>query len=328
MGFFLDGVIMLKKTTLGILGLAVSSLVSAGGMDSGPPSCIPGNVTVPCETRKWDLGVQALYLQPTYSSNKGYEKSSTYGYKKTEPKWGWGYRIEGSYHYNTGDDITMTLIQFDNSTRRGGFIGATNFSNSFLPFNLEITNRFDQVNFILGQHVDMGDRKKARFYGGLQYAKIRLEERRNFSTLPAVLLLQGANRLQQYHNSEVYGVGPVIGIDYSYLLVNGLSLTANTATSLLYGTSRFTEGFRIGPTGLIRFNDNLSYKLVLPSFEAKLGLAYTHEWFNGDLNIEGGVQAINYFNVFKSSGQFNTQNGKTDFGLYGPYLGAKWVGNV
>ncbi|MBA2711219.1 MAG: hypothetical protein H0U57_11580 [Tatlockia sp.] len=317
---------MLKKITLAILGLAASSLASAGGMG---PLCTPGDVTVPCESSYWDLGVQALYFKPTYSTDRGYERSSTIGnYKKNEPNWGWGYRVVGSYHYQTGNDFTMSLIQFDQGTNNGGFSGQTSYSTSFLPFNLDLRNRFDQVNFVLGQHVNMGLKKNARFFGGLQYAKIRVEERRDFTLVPAALLQQRANGLQQYHNSEVYGFGPVIGIDYSYNLINGFSLTANTASSLLKGVSRFANGFKISPTGLIRFNDSLSYKLVVPSFEAKLGLAYANEWPSGILNLEGGFQAINYFNVFRERDQYSTHPGKTDFGLYGPYFGAKWIGNV
>ncbi|MBA3535241.1 MAG: hypothetical protein H0T84_01310 [Tatlockia sp.] len=319
---------MLKKITLTI-GLAASGFVSAG-MYSTPlaPSCIPADVTVPCEARQWDLGVQALYFQPTYTADKGYERTSLTGYKNTEPKWGWGYRIEGSYHYNTGDDATMTLIHFDSTTNRGGFSGLTSFSSTRLPYSLGLSNKFDQVNLVLGQRVDMGVWKKARFYGGLQYAKIRVEQRRIYSVVPAALLQQRATGVEQYHNGEVYGVGPVLGIDYSYNLVHGFSVTANTATSLVYGTSRFAEGFIIAPTGLVRFNDSLSHKIVVPSFEVKLGLNYVHEWFQGALNLEGGFQALNYFNVFKSREQINTHPSTTNFGLYGPYFGAKWVGNV
>ncbi len=74
---------MLKNTTLAIFGLAVSGFTAAGTMG---PLCTPENVTVPCEERKWDLGVQALYFQPTYTAYKGYERRSNYDYKSTDPE--------------------------------------------------------------------------------------------------------------------------------------------------------------------------------------------------------------------------------------------------
>lgn len=317
---------MLKKSALIIFGLATTGLAAAGTMG---PVCTPGSLTVPCETRQWDIGVQALYFKPTFTADRGAELSSTHGFRKNDPEWDWGYRIEGSYHYNTGDDLTMTLIHYDNGTNRGGFRGLTNFATDLLPFNLDLSNKFDQLNILLGQHIDTSAWQKVRFYGGFQYAKIRVEERRDYTVVPPALLILRASGLAQYGKSEVYGFGPTLGIDYSYnILLSGLSLTANTATSLLAGTSRFAEGFIVAPTGLVRFNDSLSHKVVVPSFEAKLGLKYEHECFQGALSVEGGYQAINYFNVFKSRGQSITNPFTTNFGFYGPYFGAKWVGNV
>lgn len=342
MGFFLkiNGEIMLKKTALIVLGLTASGFASAGTMG---PVCVPGDVTVPCEARHWDIGVQALYFRPTYTADRGYELNATnglslanglpngfnYGYRKNEPEWDWGYRIEGSYHFNTGNDVTLTLIRFDNGNTRYGFRGFTDFSAATLPYDLNLSNRFDQLNILLGQHVDMSAAKKIRFYGGFQYAKIRLEETREFTVVPAALLRQRASGLAQYNKSEVYGFGPTLGIDYSYnLFLSGLSVTANGATSLLTGISRFANGYVVAPTGLVRFNDSFTRKVVVPSFEAKLGLKYEHEFTNGALSLEGGYQAINYFDVFKARGRVSTQPSTTNFGLYGPYFGAKWVGNV
>lgn len=334
MGFFLDnGVIMLKKTTLAILGLALSGFASAGMYSPAPvPSCTPGDVTVPCEAKRWDLGVQALYLQPTYSADKGYERRSAFSYKNVEPDWGWGYRIEGSYHFNTGNDVTMTLMHYDIDTDHGGYIGPTRFATSAVPFGLHEQNKFDQVNLVLGQHVDMGAWKKARFYGGLQYAKIRADFNSNYTAVPIALLSRGVLGLEQYRNADVNGVGPVIGIDYSYDLVGGFSVTANTATSILYGTTRYAEGYIFAPTGLLNFPSSHSHKTVVPSLEAKLGLSYLHNFVQGMLKLEGGFQALNYFLAFESRGQVgfgvNTSSHSTNFGLYGPYFGAKWVGNV
>ncbi|MBA2656685.1 MAG: hypothetical protein H0U70_06820 [Tatlockia sp.] len=320
---------MLKKT-LAIIGLAANGLAIAGTMG---PTCVPGDVSVPCAASKWNLGVQALYLQPTYSANKAYEPSvnnNVSDFSGLRPDWGWGYQIEGSYHYLTGSDLTMTLMHYDIDTERGfAYRGFTLFSTDTIPYNLHLENKFDQVNFVLGQQVDMGSWKTARFYGGLQYAKIRVDEANTYATVPQALVLQGVAGFQQYRDANVNGVGPVIGIDYSYNLPRGFSLTANTASSLLAGSTRYNDGYVFRPTGLVRFNNKHSRNIVVPSIEAKLGIKYVFECSQGALNVEGGYRALNYFNVFQTRSQAVLGAAhSTDFGLYGPYFGAKWVGNV
>ncbi len=303
--------------------MAASGFASAGTMG---PACVPGDVTVPCEAKKWDIGVQALYLQPIYSSQRGYELTQSDTFREVEHDWDWGYRLEGSYHFSTGNDITMTWVHFDDdNSHHSGYAGVTPFSGPFLvPFGITIDNRFDQVNLVMGQHVDMGLLKDARFYGGLQYARIRLDATYNYAATIPVLAPAG---FSQDRDADFNGVGPVIGIDYAYDLVRGFSITANTAGSILYGTSRFNNRFIFAPSGLVPINVYASKKSVVPSIEAKLGLKYAYEMPQGVFNIEGGYQVLNYFDalhVFNLAA--NLKN--SDFGLYGPYLGAKWVGNL
>lgn len=320
---------MLKKTTLAVIGLAASGFATAGTMG---PVCTPGNVTVPCEARQWDLGAQALYLESIYGANKAYE-NSIFDDRLHDvlDDWDWGYRIEGSYHFNTGNDISMDWTHFSNFTfGPTGLLGvATNgVTPVFTTFDLIHRVKFDQVNLTGGQHVDVGLVKKMHFYGGLQYVNLQVNTTNAYPVgIPALGI--AAEHLSD--NSDVKALGPTIGIDYSYdLFMSGLSITANGSGSVLYGTSRYFNKYVGDPLEVTLTSIYGTKKAIIPSLEAKLGLNYAYALPQGVLNIEGGYQVINYFNALQTQ-QFQAITNpvvSVDFGLQGPYFGAKYVGNV
>lgn len=318
---------MFKKTTFASLGLIMSSLAFAGTMG---PSCVPGDVTVPCPLNQWNLGVEALYLKPVHSAHRGYEFTPLDTYRSIDNEEDWGYRIEGSYHFSTGNDITMTWVHFDNESSQGGFAGFTPFSGPFLlPFNFNVDTRFDQVNLVMGQHVDMGLFKKTRFYAGLQYAKVRLDSQNQYLLTPPTIARFAPAGFVLNRNTDFNGVGPVVGIDYAYHLTPNFSVTANGAGSILYGASRYDAGFVFLPSGLIPATVYASKKSIVPGVEAKLGVNYGWMFPQGVLNIEVGYQVIDYFNLEDWRGITGFGVAKnSDFGLYGPYAGLKWVGIV
>jgi len=310
---------MLQRILGMALGFATSGIVAAGTMG---PVCAPGDVTVPCEANAWSLGVQALYLQPLNDSSRAYVVSSNTTYEK-DAKWGWGYALDGAYHFGTGNDLAASWMHYDVTSQLGNYIGVTPVGVT--GYSLSQKNMFDKVDLVLGQHVDFGLLKNARFYGGLQYANIRSSDSRSYQVPPVALGL-GITGVSSHDNSKYYGVGPVIGIDYSYDLPHGLSMTATTAGSILAGTSRNSTGFAYAPTGLVPTSTYMHKKSIVPGLEAKLGLNYAHAMAQGVLNIFGGYQALNYFNALPVL--TGTQNTDSDFGLYGPYFGLSWLGNA
>lgn len=317
---------MLKEPPLAIICLAANSLAFAGTIYSTPISCAPINVKVPCEARKWDIGAQALFLQPTYSS-KDYEFNSQQGFNSIRPRWGWGYRLQGSYHFPNGNDITMTYTHYDKDSDRGGYGGMIPFALAFEPSRLRLQNKFDQANLVVGQQVNVSAWKTIRFYSGLQFGKIRVDTINQFLAVPPVLALRSVSSLQNFRNADFEGVGPVFGIDYTYHLAHGFSLTGNVATSLIYGVSRYVSGFVAGPALIVNAIEKNSVRIVVPSVATKLGLEYKREWVESTLNLEGGFHGINYFNAFETRTLF-AQISSSNFGLYGPYLGGTWVGNL
>lgn len=312
---------MLKKTTLAVIGLAASSIVSAGAMG---PVCAPGNVTVPCDAKLWDFGIQALYLQSIYGGAKAAQQ-----FQNVDNKWNFGFRAEGSYHYSTGSDISVDWTHYSNDTTRSGFVGfipVPPFRSSFTMIN---QNRLDQINVVAGQHVDVGLVKKMRFYGGMQYANLQVNDT-NYYPPRFIRTLGIVTPLQLQDNTDFKGFGPVVGIDYSYNITPAIKVTANGAGSILYGTSRYSSDFIATAAGLVLLPTYNAVKAMVPTVQAKLGLNYEYNMPLGVLNVEGGYQAINYFNVLQTQPLQNPALPITtvNYGLYGPYLGFKYLGNV
>lgn len=325
---------MLKKTTIAVLGLAASGLATAGAMG---PVCTPGNVTVPCVAQMWELGADALYLNSIYSAGKGYHNSSPVlsRFKDTQNDWNWGYRLVGAYHFNTGNDVTINYMHFSSTGDQVNLLGFTPIPIPGgllqLPMTYVSRDRLDQVNLVMGQHADFGLRKKMRFYGGMQYANIQATSNSYFATNPIVAVALGGSGLSQFDNTDYKGFGPNFGIDYSYAIMNGFSLTANGGGSILYGTTHYHAGYVATTPKAIISQVSASKKAIVPSLEAKLGLNYAYPMAQGVVNIDAGYQVVNYFKPLNA--QAITIPGASpivsvNYGVYGPYFGLKYVGNA
>lgn len=312
----------LKKTAVAVLALG-SSAVFAGTMG---PVCTPGNVTVPCECAAWDFGVQALYLRPVYNADFGYHQPFFTGFNQhhqdIDYDWGWGFKLEGSYHFSTGNDININWYHFDNDTDEH-FLNSTNaftsfFGTSAYPFNSEIDTKWDAVNFEFGQHVDFGEFKNIRFHGGAQYVRIENELSQNPVGIPVFANFE----------SKFNGLGPRVGLDMSYDWGNGFSVYANGASALLVGQSKFNDNFTVGtPAFGTFFGGNGSKTEIVPELEAKLGIQYGYTMAQGNLTLDAGYMVVNYFNALHGSDTFTSNLDQSDFAMHGPYVGLKWVSN-
>jgi hypothetical protein len=327
----------LKKTAVAVLALG-SSAVFAGTMG---PVCTPGNVTVPCERTAWDFGVQALYLQPTndfYTSHIRVEREGRDGievrdhFNSLDNDWGWGFKLEGSYHFNTGNDLNINWYHYNKTTnRRVNALTVDAFGEDLaLRLATSAEPRWDAVNFELGQHVDFSEQKKIRFHGGAQYARIK----HNFDAGLARRDRDGDDdrgRRRNFFdaNTEFNGFGPRVGMDMSYFLGNGFAVYAKGATALLIGDSSFNV--RLRPINDLGIRLNGSKTTMVPELEGKLGATYTHSMAQGDLSLDAGYLWVNYFNPQHAPGLLNLASGgiaNSNFGIQGVFAGVKWVGNV
>lgn len=328
----------LKKTAIAVAAIAACGAAQAGGYT--PPACTGVNVTVPCEATAWDVGIQALYVQPLSGSNQYWAPTfnnnlNDFSLLDSDPKWTWGFRLEGSYHFGTGNDINVNWTHFTKTTDRYQDYDLNNIIGGGFPVlaRLDLQNqaKFDAVNVEMGQHVDFGEHKNIRFHGGVQYARIEYSNNWNVNSInfggvdiPATFNLHDSSRFN--------GFGPRAGVDMSYDFGNGFSILGTTAGSILVGTLKSTATFTAAgagnPVPVPWANGTYlraSKTAIVPGVEAKLGAKYTHAMAQGDLSLEGGWTFANYWDSVQST---LLQPGQNNFGYQGPYVGLKWVGNA
>ncbi|MCW8409130.1 Lpg1974 family pore-forming outer membrane protein [Legionella sp. PATHC035] len=316
----------LKKTTLAILALGSSSLF-AGTMG---PVCTPGNVTVPCPSTGWDVGGQALILQVMTDNNISLDLDVTPNGVSLDTdlsaQWDWGFQIEGSYHFNTGNDITLTWYHLDTGWNNH------EFNPEFDPDLLVgygHKNRWDAVNGEMGQFVDFSANKKIRFHGGFQFASIKRSMHQFAFEAPEVNEEELGVDVGLEGSTQYNGFGPRTGIDMNYVFGNGFGIYAKAATAILVGTSK--HGFDLDvfdpATGLLAadFDVSGSRTAIVPELEAKLGASYDYAMAQGDLILDAGYMWFNYFHALNATVLPVTA---TDFGAAGPYFGLKYIGNI
>ena len=324
----------LKKTAVAVLAFG-SSAVFAGTMG---PVCAPGNVTVPCEHSAWAFGAKALYLQPSYS-NFGYNgavgvqdtDSKDEKYHSIDPRWGWGFMIEGAYSFNTGNDLNLNWYHWNRTTN-----STLPVEGFHVPENVELEGivktsfkpRWDAVNLEFGQHVDFGVGRFVRFHGGVQYARINTEGKvaatGDLDVGNLVLDGVGAGELTMTYN----GFGPRFGADMVYGFGNGLGIYAKAAGALLVGPQGFTETLVGSIEDLpLSYKRSGSFNVVVPEVESKLGATYTYSMAQGDVSLDIGWMWVNYFNA-QHNGITAGVSQQTNFAVQGPFVGLNWMGNI
>jgi len=326
----------LKKTAGAVL-LASSGVVFAGTMG---PVCSAVNVTVPCESTAWDFGGKAIYLQPTLSNNtlttqRTITNNGVVTTAGQNPPYSWGFFLEGSYHFNTGNDVNLNWYHLTRSTTR------TLSNADFLPSaarpadmvagstgSISVNPKWDAVNLEVGQHVDFGESKSIRFHGGFQYARLVGNTSSSAPAVPVTGRQVTTADIQGTFNPTYNGFGPRLGADMAYDWGNGLGIYANGAAAVLAGSSKYNNNMITTTTlATTTMNTSGSSTMIVPELEAKLGGTYTYAMAQGDLTLDAGWMWVNYFNATQSD-SYGLTPAQGDFGLQGPFVGLKWLGNV
>lgn len=283
-------------------GIVLLGSVCALSANAGVYQCEKGDVSVPCESRAWDIGGEALYL---------INDSSIFSAVNTidgtindhEADFGWGFRLEGSYHFSKGNDMTINWASYSSSTRGINDSGDDDGGN--LGDLLRMESAFNIVNLEFAQHIRVREQLDVRVHAGFQYADIK---EKIFVTAAEPLALQDAEKLD--------GFGPRVGVSGDFEIANGFSVFAKSALALVrFKVSTFgsgTDGTRFTSGGRKNYATGLGT-------DVSLGLKYTRVMAQGDLSANVGWDNRNYGGIGGAI---------ASIGWDGVSFGMKWLGNA
>lgn len=343
------------KLGLGMIALSLSSMAFAGGFT--PPSCTPGNVTIPCEKQAWDIGFTGMYAQATNNDLFDYQtaglvlpagQTQSLTTHTLKPDYDYGFNIQGSYHWGTGSDINLNwthLSSDDNSFISQGTNSAVGdtpggrFTGAFRDITSNVKLKHDAVNLEFGQTILVGDHVSMRFHAGGQWARVDGNFDQTGTNPPPVPLITFSRHVTT-NSSKFSGIGPRLGMDANYQLGHGFSVLGRSAIAALVGdidTHQFSA--ITNPAGTVTTTSIVGQKerVIVPSINADLGAAYTHPMTQGDLSIEAGyrvaailhsVRWANSAGIFGNAIGGLTGNEVSNFGYHGPYATIKWLGSL
>lgn len=313
-------------------------LVVASTSHSGTMGCQTEGVTVPCDSRAWDVGISALYLKPTSSLLNPYLRSGTITiangthYHSIESPWDWGFILEGSYHFNTGNDINLNWLHFNDSY---GEVVNAYFPEAPIPISLtthlNFETKLDVVNFEFAQNAHLGSKTNSRVHAGLQYANATID--RNGQRFEQIT--DGTPYLSQVSSvdAKYNGLGPRLGGELSHQLSHGFSVFAKGAMALLVGEAKTTlAGTNLSGPRITPFVRYISQTTLVPELETKLGASYQFNGSLGQFSLLAGWMFQHYFEMFLlvPGERINEASSPTnhELSLNGPFLQGKWVSNA
>ena len=319
------------------------SVAYAGMMGS---ICDGVNVTIPCETRAWELGGHALYVQSKAGgnvANRSIITSVNTFNQGHDAIWDWGYQLEATYFYRNGKDIHLNWYHYRNSDNNalgspvnlGTVVTNADFPSSqpttYTDVIVDSTTQYmapqwDQVNIEFGRRMDMGPDNYARFHAGFNYSRAAVN---SSTTLSGSYVSDSPVSYSKSDNtSAVYnGFGARLGMLLNYDIGWGLSLYGDGAGSVLAGTSKTNYSISNNATTQSWTIYNYSSTRVVPELDAKLGLQYAYINSHGQLTADVGWLWASYINALASEGKSSGVQ-LNSFGVQGVFFGFKWLGHL
>ena len=296
-------------------------LLSLMGAHAGVYKKCDGENKLPCPETNWSFEGDALWFKNQGNSFNEALKVSR-GTFDFFADWGWGYRLEGRYYVNTGNDFTVNWSYYTETTVRT-FGAAFNLTDRFgtlittfaINDRLNFQSSFQIVNFEFGQRVDFGERFKLRGHAGLQWADLK----EDYIAFNAVLDIDNAD-----DHVFLEGYGTRVGLDLMYGYTEELDFFAKGASALIWMKQQIQSGTITGASGLFfptlqGTSDATSIGLIVPEVDISIGLSYKMSMQFGDLIAKASWDQIAYIGA-------NSESGNMAWG--GVNMGLKWLGDA
>ena len=306
----------LKKSMVFFFSFCSSS-VFAGVMG---PLCNAENVAVPCNHSGWAVDAQALYLQSssTALNTGGHQTINDHDlYENAGNNWGWGFKLEGAYHFKNSRDIDINWYHLD-SQKISYLVGPMTDAAEAYISGQHIQNKhrptWNAINLEVGLPIDIGRLSRVRLHAGVEYVSLRELLQFKSSGIEA-------DWIYRAHNITYNGLGPRVGADMFYNIYQNFSVNAKSGVGMYAGASRENAlGIKADGKASSSF---ISSMYIVPELNIQLGGNYTLKTANGALSLNTGWMFINYFQalITRVAGVVHSES----FGFQGPYVGLTWL---
>lgn len=331
----------IRLTTLVLAGsMAVSlSAFAAKGAAYQAPAPEP-------EMARWTITGGATYLTPSLngldylSVRTGLEDTASFNTYRVEPGYDFGYFIGLGYMISDRYDVQASWAQFDSrstdshlldsvATGLDYLVGTSNLerievadSEDIFYAHAEQNMNFQVFDATLGQIHTLGDNLNARLFAGVRYAKIEDISTNNYSYNENGTVTTGFDRF----DSSFSGVGPEVGLDLNYDVVEWFGIVGHFAAAFLVGTQdsstdKWDDENTTGAQQTLSADDTT---ILVPAIDAKLGVSLGVPFMDMQdrFMMEAGYQVAYYFNSVdqvQMDGNDVVHN-VSDVGMMGPYL--------
>lgn len=283
------------------LGILVFFMILVRSVNAGvyaPSSCSSPNGYF-CDT-KWDVAVDGLYLRND-GSHKVNERERVRALT-FRPQFGWGYRIEASYHFRKMNDVSVNWEHF-NKISTGSNVGG-NFTDHA---NIRYQSKFDMVNLEFAQRFEFQETLELRVFSGVHTLNI---------TEAWAQFVKGRDKGFNHTDRNIEsGVGPLIGADASYKLMHGVSIFARGGMAILSLKDKAFGSDRVKSHNVKRRETSF---YMDADVDMALGVQYTHSFKQGDLSVRCTWE--NFIDIGAAKGENLAWNGVS--------VGAKWLGDI